>query len=267
MKTCLNEKTPLVSIIIPCLNSAKTLEATLVSVLTQSYSHLEVIVVDGASTDGTLDLIDKYKDKIHKFFSGKDSGTSEAMNRGVQMCSGELVTFLNADDEFFNSEVVASMLELYLSNRDSKFLLSEIEVRDPEGFFKNWILKSDPSRLHRKMTVCFPGAFFKREILLDKPFSSTIDYANDYEFFSYLIFHKKMNYSTLNKPTIKFSLGGRSNEGKNAWKIFLEITEIRRRYIGWASLLKYTIPDGTVAILRQSGFRPFKWWRNFMKNL
>ncbi|EKD55550.1 MAG: Glycosyltransferase family 2 protein, partial [uncultured bacterium] len=86
------------SIITVTYNSAKTLETTIKSVIDQSFPYIEYIVVDGGSTDGTLDIIKKYQDKITKWVSEKDGGISDAMNKGIKMASGDIIGIIHADD-------------------------------------------------------------------------------------------------------------------------------------------------------------------------
>lgn len=87
-----------VTVITVCLNSQKTIEKTLISVLNQDYHDLEYIIIDGGSTDDTLNIIDKYKNKIAKVISEPDEGIYDAMNKGIRLASGELIGMINSDD-------------------------------------------------------------------------------------------------------------------------------------------------------------------------
>ena len=87
----------LVSIVTPCYNMARYVEETVRSVLSQDYPYIEHIVMDGGSTDGSLEILDKYKDRI-TIYSGPDDGTADAVNEGIQRSKGSIVAFLNADD-------------------------------------------------------------------------------------------------------------------------------------------------------------------------
>ena len=102
-----------VSIITVAYNSAKTLADTIESVLRQTYENIEYIIVDGASTDGTLDVIKKYEQMFDgrlKWISEKDKGIYDAMNKGIQMASGEVVGILNSDDYFTSDDVIQRMV-------------------------------------------------------------------------------------------------------------------------------------------------------------
>lgn len=90
---------PKISIITVCYNSKAHLEEAINSVLNQTYSNKEYIVIDGGSTDGTLDIINKYRDKIDYFVSEKDSGISDAFNKGIKAATGDIIGICNADDQ------------------------------------------------------------------------------------------------------------------------------------------------------------------------
>jgi len=91
---------PLVSIITPSFNQAQYLEETILSVLNQSYKNLEYIIIDGASTDGSVEIIKKYENKVVAWISEKDQGQTDAINKGFALAKGEIIGWLNSDDTF-----------------------------------------------------------------------------------------------------------------------------------------------------------------------
>ncbi|MEO8003694.1 MAG: glycosyltransferase family 2 protein [Betaproteobacteria bacterium] len=101
------ERLPTVSVITVVLNAVAVIERTLQSVVSQDYPHLEYIVVDGGSTDGTEKLIGQYSHRISRWVSEKDGGIYEAMNKGAAMASGEWILFMNGGDVFAKSDVIA----------------------------------------------------------------------------------------------------------------------------------------------------------------
>lgn len=105
-----------ISIITPSFNSGKTIERTIKSVINQIGVDLEYIIVDGASTDNTLDIVNKYKDRISSVISEKDKGIYDAMNKGVAKASGEIVGILNSDDFYNNHEVLKQVVECFAKN-------------------------------------------------------------------------------------------------------------------------------------------------------
>ena len=98
-----------VSVITVTYNCKNSVEKTIESILNQDYSNLELVVVDGASVDGTQDVISRYKNRISKFVSEKDKGIFDAMNKGVKMASGDWVIFMNAGDQFADNSVLSNL--------------------------------------------------------------------------------------------------------------------------------------------------------------
>lgn len=109
---------PLVSIITVVLNGEKWIEQTISSVLVQSYQNIEYIIIDGGSTDKTLDIIRQYEDKIDHWKSEKDQGISDAFNKGIKEASGELIGILNCGD-FYEPQAVQNMVNAYQKNPDA----------------------------------------------------------------------------------------------------------------------------------------------------
>ena len=100
---------PTLSIITIVYNNVHDIERTMLSVLNQSYAHIEYIVVDGASTDGTLEIIQRYQDRLSKVVSEKDAGIYDAMNKGLALASGDYVLFMNSGDELYAPDTVETV--------------------------------------------------------------------------------------------------------------------------------------------------------------
>lgn len=111
-----NDINPLISIVTVSYNAVSTIEQTILSVINQTYSNIEYIIIDGGSTDGTVDVIKKYQDRVAFWVSEPDKGIYDAMNKGMGFASGNFLFYLGADDILFDSKVinrVSSKMETY----------------------------------------------------------------------------------------------------------------------------------------------------------
>lgn len=106
------ENTLLISLVTVCYNSAETIADTIRCVAEQTYPHIEYIIIDGGSTDGTLDIIKQYSKHVSVLISEPDSGIYDAMNKGWKKATGDVVAFLNSDDSYMNNTVVQEVAEL-----------------------------------------------------------------------------------------------------------------------------------------------------------
>ena len=135
---------PLVSIITVVLNGEEHLNKTLNSVINQTYENLEYIVVDGGSTDGTVDNIKKYEDKIDYWVCEKDNGLYDAMNKGIDIATGEWINFMNAGDEFYNYSVLMDLFNNQI-HEEAEIIYGNHEIIYPTGhhrFVKAGIIKN-----------------------------------------------------------------------------------------------------------------------------
>jgi len=103
---------PILSVITVVYNNVADIERTLLSVLNQTYKGIEYIVIDGGSTDGTVQVIEKYKDRLAKFISEKDKGIYDAMNKGLALATGDYVLFMNSADEIYSADTVANVFAI-----------------------------------------------------------------------------------------------------------------------------------------------------------
>ncbi|HZH55525.1 MAG TPA: glycosyltransferase family 2 protein [Sphingobacteriaceae bacterium] len=118
---------PTLSVITVVYNNVKDIARTLHSVLDQSYPHIEYVVVDGGSTDGTLAVLRQYEDRISQLISEPDEGIYDAMNKGLRMATGDYVLFMNSGDELYASNTVEAV---FASASDSDIYYGETELRN-----------------------------------------------------------------------------------------------------------------------------------------
>ena len=122
-----------ISIITVCKNAVDSIEDTLLSLYGQTYNNIEHIVIDGASTDGTLEILNKYQDKIAYFVSESDSGIYNAMNKGIKAATGDFLLFLNANDTFYCVDVLEKVSNALIENPDAKYLFGDVNYISEDG--------------------------------------------------------------------------------------------------------------------------------------
>lgn len=149
---------PLVSIVTIVRNGAKTIERALQSVQSQEYLRVEYIVIDGGSTDGTLDIIRSWDDRIAVWISETDAGISDAFNKGIAFAHGEIVGILNCDDWYEPGAISAAVHALAASGAD----IAYGKLQYWENDRRTYLVKSDASLLDRGMTVGHPTVFVRR---------------------------------------------------------------------------------------------------------
>lgn len=173
---------PTISIITICFNAEKHIEQTIQSVLAQDYPHIEYVIIDGASTDSTLSIIDTYQHAINYFISEPDTGIANAMNKGIIASSGDYLLFLHADDFLINNHIIADAVNaIQLSDKHYDIHAFSIYFGQPETqlqlrhsrHFGLWLNIKDT--IFHQGTLCAANAF-KKISLFDESFKIAMDY-------------------------------------------------------------------------------------------
>jgi|SaaInlLV_10m_DNA_2_1039722.scaffolds.fasta_scaffold01043_5 glycosyltransferase involved in cell wall biosynthesis len=192
-----------ISVITVSFNSERTIERTIKSVIEQTHKEIEYIIVDGGSTDNTLDIVDKYKENINILISEKDNGIYDAMNKGIKLATGEILHFLNSDDYYINSSSLEKVLNEF--NIDIGIVITPVNMVDVNGklLYKFSSNISNPFK-------CIPhqGFFYKKK-LHDTygMYSLFLKYASDYNF--YLTLRKSnINIREVLQPSVNMQEGG-----------------------------------------------------------
>lgn len=217
-----------VSIITVCFNSANTIRRTFDSIFSQDYKNIEYIVIDGGSTDSTLQIISEYSDKISILVSEPDNGIYDAMNKGLKVATGEIICFLNSDDEYINNGILSRVVDLIrLKSIDA--LYADLIYVDRDNLDKATRYYTSkyfsPKVLCYGITPAHPTLFLKKNIYeLYGYFDENYKIAGDFEFIARIFIGGKLNYYYLKEPIIKMQNGGISTLGfKSAIIINLEI--------------------------------------------
>ena len=117
-----------VSIITVVYNNFATIEEAIKSIKSQLYNNIEHIIIDGGSTDGTLDIINKYKNDINIFISEKDNGIYDAMNKGINLSTGNIIGILNSDDIYFDNKVISKVVDCFKGDKNLDILYGKSKI-------------------------------------------------------------------------------------------------------------------------------------------
>ena len=177
---------PLVSIVTPSLNQGQFLEQTIRSVLLQGYPNLEYLILDGGSTDTSIDIINKYSQWITYWISEKDQGQSDAINKGFSRAKGEFVAWLNSDDVLLPG-CIRAIIETFRKNPSAGMVFGDVEVINEQG---SHIGKFEPVNFSFEDLLSFrqiipqQAAFFQKNVAFSVGLLNTdLDYAMDHDFF------------------------------------------------------------------------------------
>ncbi|HSD07321.1 glycosyltransferase family 2 protein [Flavobacterium sp.] len=174
-----NTKLPLISIITVSYNVVNTIEQTILSVVNQDFEDYEYIIIDGGSTDGTVEIIKKYQDKITYWLSEPDKGIYDAMNKGVRLAKGEWVNFMNAGDEFFIRNFNLFFDQMNHDKYD--IIYGDVYIKKLDEFILN---KARPLiELNYSLNFCHQSSFVRTRLLRENAFSLQYKICSDYDFF------------------------------------------------------------------------------------
>lgn len=210
-----------ISIITVCYNSSKTIDKTFQSVKNQTYKNVEYIVIDGNSSDNTLNLIVDYKDIITKYISEKDKGLYDAMNKGIALATGDIVGILNSDDVFHSDTVLEEVANFHKNNSIDASVGNILQFNEQGKIVRNYSAKNwNPEKLKIGFMPAHPAIFFKRE-LFDKFGNYHLDFTigADYELITRFFLKHKIIWKFSNITTTSMLIGGLSSSGISSYKL------------------------------------------------
>ena len=175
---------PLVTIVTPSFNQVDYLEATIKSVLEQSYPHIEYIIMDGGSTDGSVDIIKKYEGKLGYWESVKDKGQTDAINKGFNRAQGEILAWLNSDDTYANPNAIADAVNFLISHPEVAMVYADCDfINEQEQVIGKFASRqTDYAKLRTgyvhipQQTMFFRAKYWKELGPLDPSFYFAMDY-------------------------------------------------------------------------------------------
>lgn len=205
-----NKEQPVISIVTIVYNDFENIEKTIKSILSQSYNNVQYIIVDGASTDGTKEIIEKYKDSVDVFLSERDSGISDAFNKGTQLAKGEYINYMNSGDTFIDNDSLSFFVDKIVNTQAdvvtafSRFVDSKI----PKTTLSNC------SHISKKAMISHQASFismslFEKYGLYDEDFKVRMDY----EFWIRVL--PKSSLYFIDEILVDYSDGGVSGQSSN----------------------------------------------------
>lgn len=217
---------PKISIITVSFNAVKVIEETIVSVINQTYTNVEYIIIDGGSTDGTVDIIKEYADKISYWVSESDKGIYDAMNKGGIKALGDFLYFLNAGDSFYNKSSLMSVVkeielnenvDVYLGNIICSFRNVLMGVVKASSFVTAWY------------TPPHQGMFIKRALFVNMLYGRSYRLLGDREFLLRLRYERNALFKLIDVVVSEYDLGGLSSSRQNSLILFREAKSLAKK--------------------------------------
>ena len=217
------ENIPKISIITVTYNAVKTIEETILSVINQTYENIEYIIIDGGSTDGTIDIIKKYEDQISYWVSEKDKGIYDAMNKGIDIATGDYVYFLGADDILINCEIIKVLCNKVKCEKPDIVSCGVMGVMEKNSLQKFYFNKG------RNIIDGLPhqGFFIKTKYMKNLKFNLKYKILADYDFVLNC-FTRGLKFQFFDIPICFYSLNGFSSKDK--YNFEFERKEILSKY-------------------------------------
>ena len=225
-----------VSVITPSYNQARFIERTILSVLNQDHPDIEYIVMDGGSTDGTVDILRKYSDRA-TWESRKDRGQSDGINKGLRIASGEIVAYLNADDTY-EPGAISRVVEFFRRHPEKKWVYgtcriideADREIRKPITFYKNLVSRNYSYRkLLAENFIPQPATFWRKELLAEVGyFEEGENWCMDYDY--WLRIGRKYGAGVIRENLARFRYSPQSKSGSAFVRQLNDQQRLARQY-------------------------------------
>ncbi|MCE2711955.1 MAG: glycosyltransferase [Cryomorphaceae bacterium] len=216
-----------ISIITVCYNRVATIEKAIQSVLNQDYDEIEYIVIDGNSYDGTIEIIEKYRDKIAHFTSEPDNGMYDAINKGLALATGDIVGLMHSDDEFYDTGSVSKIVAAFEKSRAIEGVFGDgiyVSNDTEEKLIRNRIGgEFSLKKLENGWLPLHPTVYIKRE-LIKKYGNYNLDFkiASDTEFLLRYLYKYKIKITYIKAYIVKMRMGGLSTSRSRAIQVLKE---------------------------------------------
>ena len=249
-----------VSIITSCYNRAATIRSAIESVLAQDYNDIEFIVVDGASTDGSLDIIREYVDRISIIISEPDHGMYEAINKGIRVATGEIIGLLHSDDFFYDNGVIGRIVKR-IKRTHADFLYGDGLFVNPDntnkvvrnwigGGYRLWKVRHGWLPLH-------PTCYIRRDVMMRLGlYNESYKIAADSDLLVRYLLTGGLTVTYLNEYIVRMRMGGLSTDSAKRKKMWEEDIRVYVSHGLWPTLTKlekmaWKVPQFVLALLKK----------------
>lgn len=226
-----------VSIITSCYNRKETIRGAIESVLAQDYPEIEYIIIDGSSKDGSLDVINEYKDRISNIISEPDHGMYEAINKGIRMATGDIIGLVHSDDFLYDNRVISDVVKR-MSDTEADFLYGDgvyVNCNDTSKLVRNWI----GGPYHRwKVGLGWlplhPTCYIMRDVMMREGlYDESYKIAADSDLLFRYLYLSDLKVTYLKRRIIRMRMGGLSTDSEKRRQMFEEDLRMYRSHGRW----------------------------------
>ena len=249
-----------VSIITSCYNRAATIRSAIESVLAQDYNDIEFIVVDGSSTDGSLDIIREYVDRISIIISEPDHGMYEAINKGIRVATGEIIGLLHSDDFFYDNGVIGRIVKR-IKRTHADFLYGDglfVNPDDTNKVVRNWIGGGYRLwKVRHGWLPLHPTCYIRRDVMMRQGlYNESYKIAADSDLLVRYLLTGGLTVTYLNEYIVRMRMGGLSTDSAKRKKMWEEDIRVYVSHGLWPTLTKlekmaWKVPQFVLALLKK----------------
>ena len=231
-----------VSIITTCYNRAATIQGAIESVLAQDYPNIEYIIVDGLSNDGSIDVINRYKDRVAKIVTERDHGMYEAINKGIRMATGDIIGLVHSDDFLYDNHVITEVVKMFEAT-NADFLYGDgvfVDANDINKPVRNWV----GGTYHRWKVACgwlplHPTCYIRRDVMMREGlYDESYKIAADSDLLFRYLYMANMKVTYLKRKIIRMRMGGLSTDNAKRKQMWDEDVHMYRSHGHWGVATK-----------------------------